>query len=217
MMKVPDRANGKTGPKTIAYVRMSILDKTKEIETRKAAIRELADSYELGEVYFLEEKIYRKTPWSKTKIAPMLEELTSGGALLVYQFSDLGQSVLEVLDVLSVAAKNKIRIYVVNGEWQFTQDRAWENLAMTFSLVWEIQKDVIPRRTKEVLKAKKLAGVKLGRPEVICKLDQYTQEIQQLLAEGATKEAIIKRYGVARRTFYHWLKRRKVDRLQWGK
>ena len=211
-----DRANGTAGPKAVAYVRMTILDKTKAIAARTAAIVALANAYGLGEVVVVAENIYGKTPWRKTKIAQILEELTAGDALLVHQLAELGQSVLEVLEVLSVAAKNQISIYSVNGKWQFTQDRAWESLAMAFALVSEIQSDVIPRRTKEVLTAKKLAGIKLGRPEVICKLDPYTQEIQQLLASGATKESLIKHYGVARRTFYHWLKQRKVDHLLWG-
>lgn len=213
MLKETDRVNG---PKTIAYMRMTLVDKTKDREARKAAIEELANSSGLVTVIFVEENIYCKTPWTKTKIAEILEELTAGDVLLVHQLAELGQSVLEVLEVLSTAAKQQIRIYSVNGKWQFTQDRAWENLAMAFALVSEIQHDVIPRRTKEVLTAKKLAGIKLGRPEVICKLDPYAQEIQQLLAAGATKESLIKHYGVARRTFYTWLKQRKVDRLLWG-
>jgi DNA invertase Pin-like site-specific DNA recombinase len=216
MAKITDGENGKAVPKTVAYVRMTILDKNKEIEARKDAIVALAGSHGLGEVLFVEEKTYCKTSWSQTKIAQILENLTAGDTLLVYQLSELGQSVMEVLEALSAAAKKKIRIYSVNGKWQFTEDRTWESLDMAFSLVSEIQNDVIPRRTKEVLTAKKLAGIKLGRPEGICKLDQYTQEIQQLLASGATKESLIKRYGVARRTFYNWLKQRRVDRLQWG-
>jgi len=37
MTKITDKANGKAMPNTVAYVRMTILDKNKEIEARKIA------------------------------------------------------------------------------------------------------------------------------------------------------------------------------------
>jgi hypothetical protein len=38
-------------------------------------------------------------------------------------------------------------------------------MAMAFSIAAEIERDLISAKTKEALKARKLAGVKLGRPK----------------------------------------------------
>jgi DNA invertase Pin-like site-specific DNA recombinase len=46
---------------------------------------------------------------------------------------------------------------------------------MAFSMAAEIERDLISKRTKEALMAKKAAGVKLGRPKGSgkSKLDKY--------------------------------------------
>ncbi len=48
-----------------------------------------------------------------------------------------------------------------------------------FSMIAEIERDLISERTKEGLRARKAAGVKLGRPKGPgkSKLDQYKEEI----------------------------------------
>ena len=38
-------------------------------------------------------------------------------------------------------------------------------MAMVFSIASEIERDLISKRTKEALRARKVAGVKLGRPK----------------------------------------------------
>lgn len=72
-------------------------------------------------------------------------------------------------------------------------------MAMAFSIAAEIERDLISKRTKESLRARKAKGVKLGRPKGPgkSKLDKYHEEIVALFtlpaatttAAGATGSA----------------------------
>lgn len=210
------KLTGKLMPKTIAYVRITVLDRLEDIEESRAAILRLAGSKGLVDVHFVEEKIYKRTPWRETKIVEIITELEPEDNILVYHLSRLGQSVFECLEVLSTAAEKGINVYSVKGDWQFALDVDRKFIIKSFSLVQEIQNEVASQRTKETLRTMKLGGVKLGRPGGKYKLDEYREEIEQLLAAGIKKNDIIKQYNVCRSTFFQWLKRRKIERLKWG-
>ena len=63
---------------------------------------------------------------------------------------------------------------------------------MAFSIAAEIERDLISKRTKEALRARKAKGVKLGRPKGSgkSKLDAYHEEIVALLKNGSTKSYV---------------------------
>ena len=73
-------------------------------------------------------------------------------------------------------------------------------MAMAFSIASEIERDLISKRTKEALKARKVAGVKLGRPKGVgkSKLDEYKEEIIALLRNGSSKNLLLTDMGRVR-------------------
>ena len=84
---------------------------------------------------------------------------------------------------------------------------------MCFSMAAEIERDLISSRNKKALKARKAAGVKLGRPKGPgkSKLDPYKEEIIALLNNGSTKTWVAKRYGCTLPNLYNWLKNNNFD------
>jgi DNA invertase Pin-like site-specific DNA recombinase len=82
-------------------------------------------------------------------------------------------------------------------------------IAMAFAMAAKIERDLILQRTREALRAKKTAGLKLGRA---CgpgksKLDPYQPEIAALLANGSTQRFIAHRYRTTEANLHHWLKK----------
>lgn len=201
-------------PKTIAYLRVSTIDQ--DLEKNKADILKLAHSLELGHVHFEEEKVSGKVSWRKRKIAAVLEEAEAGDNIIVSELSRLGRSMLECMEILSIAAQKSVNVYAVKGNWRLDSSIQSKIIAMAFAMASEIERDLISKRTKEALVAKKASGMKLGRPKGVgkSKLDQYRPEIEALLANGSTQAFIAKRYGTTEANLHHWLKQRGLVRMK---
>lgn len=204
----------KKSPKVIAYLRVSTIDQ--DIDKNKADILHLANNLSLGKVHFVEEKISGKISWRKRKIADIVDELQENDVLIVSELSRLGRSMLECMEILSIATEKKIKIYAIKGNWHLDGSIQSKIIAMAFSMAAEIERDLISKRTTEALRAKKAAGVKLGRPigRGKSKLDQYRLEIESLLQNGASKRFVAKRYGTTASNLHNWLKKHKLDSLE---
>lgn len=194
-------------PKNIAYLRVSTIEQ--DIEKNKAEILFLANDKSLGKVEFVEEKVSGKIHWKKRKIGEIIENLEKDDTLLLNEFSRLGRSMLECMEIISIATQKGINIYTVKGNWQLDDSIQSKVMAMVFSMVSEIERDLISKRTKEALQTKKNNGVILGRPKGPgkSKLDKYKLEIDALLKNGATKRFIAQRYNSTPANLHNWLKK----------
>jgi DNA invertase Pin-like site-specific DNA recombinase len=199
-----------TPPSSIAvgYLRVSTADQN--IDKNKADILQLANRHDLGRVSFVEEKISGKICWRKRKVAEILESLQANDAIVVSELSRLGRSMLECMEILSVAAQKRINVFSVKGNWRLDQSIQSKIIAMAFSMAAEIERDLISQRTKEALRFKKAQGMKLGRPTGPgkSKLDPYRPEIESLLANGSTQKFIAGRYHTTEANLHNWLKKR---------
>jgi DNA invertase Pin-like site-specific DNA recombinase len=195
-------------PRTVAYLRVSTRDQ--DVEKNKADILMLANRRDLGQVYFVEETVSGLVPWRQRQIAQVLDALQAGDRLVVSELSRLGRSMLECMEILSIAAQKGIELYAVKGEWQLDGTMQSKIMAMVFAMAAEIERELISQRTKEALRVKKAAGATLGRPRGPGKsrLDPYQPEIAALLANGSTQKFIAKRYGTTEGNLYNWLKKR---------
>ena len=98
-----------TASKTTAYLRVSTNDQ--DLEKNKSDILHLANEKNLGKVYWVEETISGKVSWKKRKVADIIDGATDGDNLIVSELSRLGRSMLECMEILSIATERKINIY----------------------------------------------------------------------------------------------------------
>ncbi len=146
-------------------------------------------------------------PWRQRKVADVLESLKANDTLIVSQLSRLGRSMLECMEILSIAVQKGINVYAVKGNWQLDGSIQSKIIAMAFSMAAEIERDLISQRTTEALRYKRAQGIKLGRPKGPgkSKLDAYRLEIESLLANGSTQKFIAKRYKTTPANLHNWL------------
>ena len=194
-----------TMSKTVAYLRVSTIDQ--DVKKNRYEILALANEKGLGKVAFVEETVSGTVSWKKRKIAEVLAGLHAGDNLIVSELSRLGRSMLECMEILSIATQQQINIYAIKGNWQLDNSIQSKIVAMAFSMAAEIERDLISSRTKEALAAKKKLGYKLGRPRGIGKsrLDKHRIEIEALLANGSTQKFIAQRYGTTEANLSRWL------------
>lgn len=204
--------------KTVGYLRVST--GAQELEKNKADILHLANQFDLGRVQFVEEKVSGKVPWRKRRLVELLETLQPQDCLIVSELSRLGRSMLECMEILSLATQRGINVYAVKGNWRLDQSIQSKIIAMAFSMAAEIERDLISQRTKEALRYRKAQGMKLGRPKGVgkSKLDVYRPEIEGLLANGATQRFIAQRYKTTEANLHNWLRKhglkKKKDAIQ---
>lgn len=199
-------------PRTIAYLRISTTEQ--DLEKNKASILHLANDKGLGKVEWVEEQASGRISWKKREIAQVLENLQKGDNLIVSELSRLGRSMLECMEILSIASQKEVNLYAVKGKWQLDQSIQSKIIAMAFAMAAEIERDLISQRTREALAAKKKAGMKLGRPKGSgkSKLDPYRPEIEALLAQGSTQKYIANRYKTTEANLSRWLKKHGLRR-----
>ena len=195
------KSKAKKKPKTVGYLRVSTVDQ--DTEKNKADILSLANDKHFGHVEWVEEKISGKKSWKERKIKKVIDDLKEGDRLIVPELSRLGRSMLEIMEMLSISRQKGIFIYAVKGGWELNGSIQSKVMAMAFSIAAEIERDLISKRTKEALKARKAMGVRLGRPKGPgkSKLDKHREEIIALLRNGSKKNMLPKNTEPLHQTF----------------
>jgi DNA invertase Pin-like site-specific DNA recombinase len=198
-------------PRTVGYLRVSTIDQ--DLEKNKADILHLANEKNFGKVQWVEEKVSGRVSWKQRKIKQTIDELQEGDRLIVPELSRFGRSMLEIMEMLSVLRDRGVNVYAVKGSWELNGTIQSKVMAMAFSIASEIERDLISSRTKEALKARKAAGITLGRPKGPgkSKLDQHREEIIALLRNGSTKAFVAKRYKTSLPNLWNWTKKNRLD------
>ena len=94
-----------------------------------------------------------------------------------------------------------IRLIVLKQNLDIVKDKQDMNakiIITLFSLLAELEQDLISLRTKEALAAKKAQGIKLGKPKGTLqqsKFDKDREKIEELLALGLSVRKIAKYLG----------------------
>lgn len=196
--------------KVYGYLRVSTAGQ--DARKNRNDILEFANNKKLGTVTFIEETVSSKVDWKKRKLFSLWCSMQKDDVLIVPEMSRLGRSMLEVMEILNSCMNARIKVYAVKGNWCLDNTLQSKILAMAFSIAAEIERDLISSRTKEALRAKKAAGVKLGRPKGIgkSKLDVHKNEIEVLLKNGSTQVFIAKKFGTTTANLSRYLKKHKI-------
>ena len=198
--------------KVIGYLRVSTDGQNNE--KNKAAILDFANERDLGKVEWAEDIASGKIPWKQRKLGQVVEDLQAGDIVIVSELSRLGRSMMNVIEVLSVLKNKGVSVYALKGNWSLDDDTIQSKVVlMMFSMMSEIERDLLSARTKEGMEARRRSGKPMGRPKGPGKsrLSPFEPEIIGLLKNGSPKTYVAQRYHVSPATLSHYLKRRQID------
>ena len=183
--------------KIIAYVRVS--SNKQDADLQELEIRRYADEKKMtiDEVLSLEMSSH-KTPLQR-RIDEMLEKLNQGDTLIITEISRLGRSTSEVIQLINSLFEQKIRLIAIKQGLDLNAHDMQSKILITlFSLLSELERDLISIRTKEALASKKAQGQILGKPKGTIqksKFDDDLQKIKSYLKDGVSIRRISQNLG----------------------
>ena len=74
----------------------------------------------------------------KAQVKNIIDTLKKGDHLIIPELSRLGRSMLEIMEILSIATRNGIKIYALEFEWKLDGSTQSKILAVAFSMAAEI-------------------------------------------------------------------------------
>ena len=192
---------------TYGYLRVSTIDQN--TEKNKFDVLKFANEKKLGNVEFVEEQISGKSNFKNRQLGILLEKMEQGDILIVPELSRIARSITQIFEVIDITKQKEITLYSIKENFSRNDKSITSTVTTTiFALVAQIERDLISLRTKEALQVKKASGIKLGRPKGKgkSKLDQYKDEIMQLVELHVPKTIIAKKYGTSVINLYKFLK-----------
>ena len=200
--------------KTVGYLRVSTL--TQDVENQRHEVLEWAH----GKKVLIDEWITVELSSRKTESERQISQVRSlnkGDLLVVAELSRLGRSTGQVINLVNElvsrgvgleALKQNISIKPGNGK----MDQQAKIMVTVFSLMAELERDLISQRTKQALAARKASGQRLGKPKGIStsKIDPHREKIEELLRFKVSTAAIARMIGMSTTAVRHYIKSRSI-------
>ncbi len=192
--------------KVIGYIRVSTDKQT--VENQRSELVHYAQDNKLLIDEFIEAEISSRKSLELRKLDELFKKLNKGDILLVSELSRLGRSTVEVLTIIKELIEVKqISVHIIKQGLKLDannkNDMVSKTMITLFGLFAELERDLISNRTKEALKARKNAGVKLGKPKGTIQTSKYDKDyerIKELRELGLSINKIVSKhlkYGTA--------------------
>ena len=199
--------------KILAYIRTST--NAQENDHQKLAIYDYAQKNDMMIDEVIELHVSSRKNRKERRIEELMEKLAKGDTLIVTEISRLGRSTAEVITLINRMLESNIRLIALKqGLDTRTHNMNSKIIVTIFSLLAELERDLVSLRTKEVLQEKKAMGIKLGKPVGTIqksKFDKDVERIKELLSVGVSMRKISKVMGYPNHNgLINYIKKRKI-------
>lgn len=201
-------------PVAIGYIRVSPAGQ--DTKTGMQEISKFAEDNGWPIYIIATEQVSGMTGWNTRQILKCLaDRLKPGDRLIVHDFSNLGRSVSNIINLVAFLHKKEIAVYDINNKWHLDDGIQTQTILMFCKMADQMDRALISMRVKEGLALRKAKGLPLGRKKGTgkSKLDKHKNEITELLKAGSTKAYIMKRFGTSKTNLYNWLSRNELDKI----
>jgi len=201
--------------KVLGYIRVST--ERQDINNQRMEILEYGRKHDLKIKDFIEIEISSRKDKKQRRIEELLEKLSAGDILIVSELSRLGRSTAEVIDIVNELIRLGVSLIAIKQNLQIKDGKKMgmqtKVIVTMFSLFAELERDIIPERTRQALQAKKAGGKKLGKPKgtiQASRLDEKQDAIREFLKHRVPKSAIAKMLGTSRTNLVNYIKTRNL-------
>jgi len=194
--------------KVIGYLRVST--EYQDADNQRLGILQLANKNG-WKVDFINETASGTISYTKRELGLILQSLSPGDILIVSELSRLGRSLLEILEILFNLKQKDVRVFTIKENYQINGDEITSKImTMVFGMLAELERDLISKRTKEALSAKRAQGVRLGRPPGPgkSKLDGKEDEIRKFYEKGVGVVSLAKIYDCTHPTISNFIQKK---------
>ena len=157
------------------------------------------------------EKIYQEvmtgTKKNRPQMEAMLEFIREGDVVVVCELTRISRSTKDLFSLVEKIEEKGAKIKSLKEDWLDTTTAHGKLMFTMMAGLAQFERDLISERTKEALRAKKAAGVKLGRPRVD---DEALEKAVRLyMTKEFEIEEIEQLTKISKSTLY-----REIDRLK---
>lgn len=202
--------------KVYAYCRVSTSDQ--DANNQKLEILEYARKNNFKVDDFISIEVSSRKDKKTRRIDELMENLQTGDTLIVSELSRLGRSVGQLSTIVDELVINKIKFVAIkegirlngNGE----KDIQTTALISCFSMLAEIERQLVSERTKAGLQAARAKGKLLGRPKGSTGksiLDGREEFIKSELKYRVAKSAIARKLEVSRGSLVNFINSRGLE------
>ena len=192
----------------VAYIRVST--EVQSYQGQQYEIRMWSERHQIRVDRWEQEKVSGTMRVEKRTLGKILRKMKKGDILIITELSRLGRNMMMVMSILNTCSQKGIQIRSIKDNFELSDSLNSKIIAFAFSLAAEIERNLISQRTREALAAKKLSGVRLGRPAgSSAKKDLFESrraDIETKLAAGATRVSIARELRVHPNTLARYLK-----------
>jgi len=198
------------------YLRVSTKNQHKGDDNdghQKSQLLSYANDNKLGSVEFIDDVVSGAKDWKKRKIGKLVEEMPEHSVLLCYEFSRLGRSLLDILDILKTLKEKNCQVHIVRDNLIIGDDINSKLMVFMFGLVSEIERDLLKSRVHSGISNYRANNPQKswGRPkgsQYKSKLDDKKEHIVELLEKDISKSAIAKMLDINYQTLCSYIKTR---------
>ena len=191
--------------KVIGYIRVST--EQQNCANQKFEIETYCQKQNWKVDEFVEETISSRKELKKRKLNRLLDKLDADTILITTEISRIGRNLMEVMGILQLCLEKGCKVITIKENFHLGSDIQSKFIACIFSLVAEMERQLISQRTKESLKRIKNEGKHLGRPHGFSyrKLQKKHSKIKELLNKKVPKTQIAKRIGCSWTTLHRYI------------
>ena len=181
----------------VGYMRVSTEDQTTQLQ-KDALLKYGVDSRNI-----YEDKI-SGTQDTRDGLTKAIAFLQAGDTLVVWKLDRLGRSLAHLIGIIN-SLKEKNIGFISITEGMDTTTPSGELFFHIFGALAQFERSLIQQRVKAGLESAKARGRVGGRPKAID--DEKLKTIKKALADGMSKAAVCRTFGVKRSTLIDSLKR----------